>query len=78
MSRPQFSLKTLLWLMLVVASFFGGLVIGIRLERLRLNAELAAKRERELAAKKAELMIYGGRLPVLLWRRRAPASVPPT
>lgn len=29
MKRPQFTLKTLLWLMVVVAAFFG----GIRFER---------------------------------------------
>ena len=28
MPRPQFSLKSLLWLMAVVAAFFGGLAIG--------------------------------------------------
>ena len=33
MRRPQFCLKTLLWLMVVVAAFFGGRSIGIKEER---------------------------------------------
>jgi hypothetical protein len=32
MPRPQFSLKTLLWLMLVVAAFLGGMVLQRKLD----------------------------------------------
>ncbi|HVA47429.1 MAG TPA: hypothetical protein VNH11_13755 [Pirellulales bacterium] len=31
MRRPQFSLKTLLWLMAVVGAFLGGVVMGQRI-----------------------------------------------
>jgi hypothetical protein len=65
MRRPQFSLKTMLWLMLVVAAFLGGLGIGqqrashterllrAEAERSRAMAEAALaaeRRARELAA----------------------------
>jgi len=33
MPRPQFSLKTLLWLTLVVAAFLGGIACGEKLAR---------------------------------------------
>lgn len=35
MPRPQFSLKTLLWLTLVVAAFLGGMALQGRLDRPR-------------------------------------------
>lgn len=47
MSRPQFSLKTLLWLMLCAACFFGG--VHFEQERRRHDEERAAA----LAAKTA-------------------------
>ena len=40
MRRPQFSLKTLLWLMLVVAAFLGGMELQKRIEQRRREAEL--------------------------------------
>lgn len=39
MPRIQFSLKTLLWLTLVVAAFFSGIAIEKRLEQRRRDAE---------------------------------------
>lgn len=33
MPRPEFSIRTLLWLTLVVAAFLGGIVYGKRLAR---------------------------------------------
>ncbi len=33
MPRPQFSIRTLLWLTLVVAAFLGGIAYGKRLAR---------------------------------------------
>lgn len=33
MTRPQFSIRTLLWLTLVVAAFLGGIAYGKRLAR---------------------------------------------
>ncbi|HEV2380931.1 MAG TPA: hypothetical protein VG206_14215 [Terriglobia bacterium] len=33
MRRPQFSLKTLLWLMALVAAFLGGMALQKRLDR---------------------------------------------
>lgn len=33
MPRPQFSIRTLLWLTLVAAAFLGGIAYGKRLER---------------------------------------------
>ena len=33
MPRPQFTIRTLLWLTLVVAAFLGGIAYGKRLER---------------------------------------------
>lgn len=55
MNRPQFSLKTLLWLMVVVAAFFVGRAsqIGrnqrrvLQLEDKLYHAEKSAKRESE-------------------------------
>lgn len=35
MSRPQFSLKTLLWLTAVVAAFLGGVMLGVKLAGMR-------------------------------------------
>jgi len=35
MPRPQFSIRTLLWLTLVVAAFLGGIQVGIRVEKER-------------------------------------------
>jgi hypothetical protein len=35
MSRPQFSLKTLLWLMAVVAAFLGGAIVQWKLDEPR-------------------------------------------
>jgi hypothetical protein len=49
MRRPQFSLKTLLWIMLVVAGFFAGLGIG----RQRAND---AERLLRLEAEQSRLM----------------------
>ena len=40
MRRPQFSLKTLLWLMVVVAAFFGGWFAGCEFQR---RAEIARR-----------------------------------
>ena len=40
MRRPQFSLKTLLWLTTVLAAFLGGLLAGVKLESLRYDFEL--------------------------------------
>jgi hypothetical protein len=48
MPRPQFSLKTLLWLMLVVAAFVG----GIRFERER------RRREDQAAAEAGQRSLY--------------------
>ena len=45
MPRPQFSIRSLLWITLVVAAFLGGTAYGKRLER-RAYAEWFA-RERE-------------------------------
>ena len=39
MRRPQFSLKTMLWLMVVVAAFFGGIATERQLQRIRLAEE---------------------------------------
>lgn len=39
MRCPQFSVKALLWLMVVVAAFLGGIVAGQRLERRRMHDE---------------------------------------
>jgi hypothetical protein len=33
MRRPQFSLKTMLWLVLLVAGFFGGMALQRQLDR---------------------------------------------
>jgi hypothetical protein len=41
----QFSLKTLLWLIVVGVAFFGGRESGIQNERDRLGAEVAAEKE---------------------------------
>lgn len=35
MPHPQFSLKTMLWLTLVVAAFFGGMIVQERFSRRR-------------------------------------------
>lgn len=53
MRRPQFTLKTLLWLMVVVGAFFGGRAVGIRDEQKRAANELeqAAREVEELWAK---------------------------
>lgn len=48
MRRPQFSLKTLLWLTALAAAFLGGRAIGIQDERKRLPAELVAEKEQLL------------------------------
>jgi hypothetical protein len=50
MPRPQFSLKTLLWLMAVVAAFLGGAEFG----RLREAGRLAKDKER-VAAQEAKV-----------------------
>ena len=54
MSRPQFSLKTLLWLMALVAAFFGGVRLGR--QRQRLEDIEAAIADVERAAVRAEVM----------------------
>jgi hypothetical protein len=49
MPRPQFSLKSLLWLMAVVAAFFAGTITGRRHEAKRLehaNVRVADKEAR--------------------------------
>jgi hypothetical protein len=62
MRRPQFSLRTLLWLMAVVAAFCGGLGIGRqsanqREQILRMEAEQSREIaiENEARARAAEL-----------------------
>ena len=40
MVRPQFTLKTLLWLMAVVAAFLGGMEVQKKIEQRRRDAEL--------------------------------------
>jgi hypothetical protein len=46
MSRPQFTLRSLLVAVLVVAAFFGGWTVGIQDERRRLGAEVSAEKGR--------------------------------
>jgi hypothetical protein len=36
----QFSLKTLLWLMVVVGAFFGGIGVGTKIEAMRNEVEI--------------------------------------
>jgi hypothetical protein len=55
MRRPQFSLKSLLWLMAVVAAFFAGAEWGIKrslhyanVERALLRKQIENGREREI------------------------------
>ncbi len=52
MHRPQFTLKTLLWLMLVVGALFGGRQWGIRHQRQNKLDELVKEQERLVAAEK--------------------------
>jgi hypothetical protein len=40
MPRPQFSIRTLLWLTLAVAAFLGGMVYGENRAEQRFNAEV--------------------------------------
>ena len=40
MRRPQFTLKTLLWLMAVISAFFGGMELQKHIEQRRRDAEL--------------------------------------
>lgn len=44
MPRAQFSLKTLLWVVAVMAAFLAGRTIGIEGERRRLHAEMSLMR----------------------------------
>jgi hypothetical protein len=46
MRRPQFTLKTLLWLMALVAALFGGREWGIRYERQTRLDDLVLEQER--------------------------------
>jgi hypothetical protein len=50
MRRPQFSIRTLLWLTLVAAAFFGGIAYGKKLSR-----QQYAEGWMELEEKAAEL-----------------------
>ena len=66
MRRPQFSLKTLLWLTALVAAFFGGREIGIRDERQRLGDTVTAEIEHlqnhwseQMAVAKESVRQYG-------------------
>ena len=43
MPRPQFSIRTLMWLTLVVAVFFGGIHIGTYREHRRFDAQIRAE-----------------------------------
>lgn len=52
MLRPQFSFKTLLWLVAVVAAFFGGMAMEKRLEELRLQEAV------DLLRSEGEMLLY--------------------
>jgi hypothetical protein len=50
MRRPQFSLKSLLWLMACVACLCGTRALGIKQERAHYIKDIAAKRKKSLEA----------------------------
>lgn len=73
MRRPQFSLKTLLWLMAVVAALFGGREWGIRHERQNRLDDLIIEQERLLAEAQQHLTVY--RNLHAKWRERLEKAV---
>ena len=64
MSRPQFSIRTLLWLTLVVAAFLGGMAVQRQLDNQKATIVLRVRQDAKYEDVVNEITTRAGRGPV--------------